>query len=230
MHLPDYNSPPWGRTTKAIVASAALILAALAIWRFRDLIAPIVFALILAYLLNPVINLVQRRTGQSRGRAVAIVYVVLIVAVAGAAFALGVIAVDQAMALYTNLPTLLERAVLTAETQVDRVLNTSIAVGPFRLDSAAVVDQIDGERLMSQLYGLIEPAFTRGGSLATQLTQVTVKWVGLALLIFALSIYLARDAPKIGPAISNMAHQPGYRQDADRLIDDFVAGLCWSFK
>jgi predicted PurR-regulated permease PerM len=35
-----------------------------------------------------------------------------------------------------------------------------------------------------------------------------------------------RDAPKIGPAISDVAHQPGYRQDADRLINSFV--IIWN--
>ena len=223
MRLPDYNSPPWDRSTKIFVASAALVLMALAIWRFRSFISPIIFAIILAYLLNPMIGLVQRRINISRGKAVAVVYVVLIVALVGGIIALGVVAVDQGINLYNNFPVLLENAVLSLETQVDRLLNVAVVVGPLELNSSVLAQQVNGEQLMSQLYGLIEPAFTRGGSSATQFTQATITWFGLALLVFALSIYLARDAHKIGPAISNMAHQPGYRQDADRLIADFMA-------
>ena len=78
MRLPDHNSPPWSRTTKAIVSSAALIVTALAIWKFRTLIAPIVTAMILAYLLNPVVNFLYRRTGLSRGRSILLVYLVII--------------------------------------------------------------------------------------------------------------------------------------------------------
>ena len=44
----------------------------------------------------------------------------------------------------------------------------------------------------------------------------------LSFLIFVISIYIARDIPRIGNMISNIANQPGYRQDAERLMADFV--------
>ncbi|MEZ4580050.1 MAG: AI-2E family transporter [Caldilineaceae bacterium] len=46
--------------------------------------------------------------------------------------------------------------------------------------------------------------------------------LSLSLLVFALSIYVARDMPRFGGIISDLAHQPGYRQDADRLLTDFA--------
>jgi putative heme transporter len=36
-----------------------------------------------------------------------------------------------------------------------------------------------------------------------------------------ISIYLVKDSPKLWEGISNLAQQPGYRQDAERLIVDF---------
>ncbi len=226
MKLPSHYSPPWSRTTKAIVASAALILVALAVWEFRSLIAPIVTAMILAYLLNPVVNFLQRRTRLSRGRSILIVYLVIILIFVGGSVAVGVIAVDQAVALYTNLPDLFDRALVTSQKLFDQALDTAIVIGPLQLDPGSMVSGVDVQLMISQISSLARPAFSVGGSLATQLTQATITWFGLALLVFALSIYLVRDAPKIGPAISNIAHQPGYRQDADRLINSFV--LIWN--
>ncbi len=222
MRLPDHNSPPWSRTTKAIVASAALIVTALAIWKFRSLIAPIVTAMILAYLLNPVINFLYRRTGLSRGRSILLVYLVIILIFVGGGIALGVVAVDQAVSLYTNLPDLFDRALVGGQALLDQALDTVIIVGPLQFDPGTVVSGIDGQLVISQISNFARPAFSVGGSFATQLTQATITWLGLAVLVFALSIYLVRDAPKIGPAISNLAHQPGYRQDADRMIASFM--------
>jgi predicted PurR-regulated permease PerM len=40
--------------------------------------------------------------------------------------------------------------------------------------------------------------------------------------VVIVSIYLAMDAPRIGQGISELAHQPGYRRDAERLIRDTI--------
>lgn len=60
MTRPD--SPDWSVTTKALVGASAIVLSAIVIWRFRTLITPIVIAIIVAYLINPVISWVERRT------------------------------------------------------------------------------------------------------------------------------------------------------------------------
>ena len=70
----SHHSPPWNRTTKIIVALIILILAALLAYRFQTLIGQIVGAAILAYILNPIIVLLDRRTRLKRGAVLAIIY------------------------------------------------------------------------------------------------------------------------------------------------------------
>jgi predicted PurR-regulated permease PerM len=41
-------------------------------------------------------------------------------------------------------------------------------------------------------------------------------------LIFVVSLYIAKDSPQLGQTISNLAQQPGYRRDAERLMRDFI--------
>ena len=107
---PPHESPPWSVATKSIVAVVSLLLITLVIWRFQSLIAPLVIALILAYLLNPVINFVQRRLTAKRGVAVLLVYLTLIVILVGGATALGIAVVEQAQRLSEILPGLVEQA------------------------------------------------------------------------------------------------------------------------
>jgi predicted PurR-regulated permease PerM len=84
------SSPPWGRTTKAIAGVFAILLIILVIWRFQELLTPLIIALILAYLLQPVINLAIRYTGWKRGWVVLLVYVTALIIWTVLAIALGV--------------------------------------------------------------------------------------------------------------------------------------------
>ncbi|MEZ4679533.1 MAG: AI-2E family transporter [Caldilineaceae bacterium] len=63
--------------------------------------------------------------------------------------------------------------------------------------------------------------FSGGGSLAAQVAQATISGISIGFLVFVLSIYIAKDTPKIWLSISDLATQPGYRQDVDRLLADF---------
>ena len=217
-----HSSPPWSRTTKAIMASAALILLALAIWRFSDFIAPIATAVILAYLLNPLINFVQKKITVSRGRAVLVVYVVIILLLVGGGFAIAIATAQQTADLVENLPDLLVTAVGVVQREAREVWNTDLALGPFQVNPATSLSQLDARNAVNQLLGMLEPVLTRSGTLAASVAQAAVRFASLALLVFALSIYVARDFPKIGRTISDFAHQPGYRHDADRLLKDFA--------
>ena len=56
----DPTSPPWSWNTRRIVAAIFLIGVALAIWKFQGLLAQVIIAWLVAYLLNPVINALIR--------------------------------------------------------------------------------------------------------------------------------------------------------------------------
>ncbi len=218
----SYSSPPWGRTTKAIIASASLVLLALATWQFRSLIAPVVSAVIVAYLLNPLITFFQRKITVSRGTAVLIVYVLLIRLVVGGGLFVGLTSVEQVSLLITQLPTLTENAIELFQAQAERLMNIPIPLGTVELNPATALEQLDATAIVNQITGLIQPFLTRGTSFAAWFAQTAIRLLSLSVLVFALSIYVARDFPKFGRAISDFAHQPGYRQDTDRLLDDFT--------
>ena len=206
------NSPPWSRTTKTIVVVSALLLLALLVMRFRTLLAMLVVAAILAYLIDPLIVFIDKRTSIRRGIVIAIVYIILAAALIGGFFALGVASYQQAANLIEQLPALIENVAASIAALVNRT--EPITLGPLSLDPSVVA----WDRLPEQLLGLIEPLLSQSGSVVSRFATSTVRTVFNLFFIFVLSIYLATDLPRFGGYVKSFAQQPGYREDAERLM------------
>jgi mannose-6-phosphate isomerase len=212
------TSPPWTIATKAIVAVSALGLAVLVIWYFRSLIQPLVLALLLAYLLNPLISLISHRLGLPRGTTVLAVYGILAVAVLVTLSFVGVTTFQQLVTVTKNLPGWFDQAVAQISALPERLPET-FAIGPLVLERDLILPQLPGwDQVASQLFGLVEPIFSQGGSIAANFVSATVTVLGLIFLVFVVSIYIATDIPRIGKGISDFAHDADYREDADRLM------------
>ena len=222
----EHISPRWSRNTKTIVAVSALVLLALSIWRFRELISPLITAVILAYLINPLILLLMRRLRFTRGRSILVIYTVLIASLVGGGFALAIVSINQITDIITNFPQLLEAAIETVQTTaqalIASVFSSTITIGRFTIEPAQWLSQLDARQVVEQLVGIVEPFVTRSGSFAAWLAQATVRAIGSGFLILVFSIYIASDMPRFSRLVSDLAHQPGYRQDADRLLADFA--------
>src|SRR5690606_4530795 len=91
----DSTSPYWSRTTKVIVVIFFLLALLWLIARFTSLIGMLVIAAILGYLLEPIINLIDRRTKLRRGLIILIVYVTLAIVVIAGFSALGFASYQQ---------------------------------------------------------------------------------------------------------------------------------------
>jgi predicted PurR-regulated permease PerM len=206
------NSPPWSRTTKTIVVVFALLLLALLVMRFRTLLAMLVVAAILAYLLDPLIVFIDKRTNIRRGIVIAVVYVVLAAALIGGFFALGVASYQQAANLIEEIPALIQNVAASIAILVNRT--EPITLGPLSLDPSVVA----WDRLPEQLLGLVEPLLSQSGSVVSRFATSTVRTLFNLFFIFVLSIYLATDLPRFGGYVKSFAQQPGYREDAERLM------------
>jgi predicted PurR-regulated permease PerM len=219
---PDADSPRWGLTTKAIIASAALLLGALVVWRFQFLISPLVLAAVIAYLLNPLISWLQRKTNISRPQAVLIIYALLFVLLGVASFFLGVTVAQQSVRLWESLPEFLPRLAATVQERVQSWANVSWTLGPYTLDIGALVDAIDWDSLIADIGNSVQTVLGRSGLWLAGVASATLGTLSDILFVTIVSIYLAMDGPRIGKGISEIAQQPGYRRDAERLIQDSV--------
>jgi predicted PurR-regulated permease PerM len=214
------NSPPWSPITKAIVAIVALVMIALILWYFSALIRPLVIAAILAYLLNPLINLLMTRLHLGRGMAVTIVYLVFLLVLLGGVVGLGFVAFDQVSRVINLLPDSMTEVVESVEVIINRALQRAAEVTGYNFSGLAA--QLNLSEIARQALSWIQPALSRSGTLAAQLAGGAINIVTNGLLIFIVSFYIAKDSPQFGQTIRELAQQPGYGHDAERLMREFL--------
>ncbi len=206
------NSPLWSRTTKTIVVVGALLFLGALVLRFRTLLIMLVMAAILAYLLDPLISFIDRRTHIRRGIIIAAVYLVLAAALVGGFFALGVASYQQAVSLIDQTPALIENLAASLASLANRT--EPLTIGPISLNP----DIVPWDRLPEELLGMVQPLLTQSGSVVSRFASSTARTVFNLLFIFVLSIYLATDLPRFGGYVKSFAQQPGYREDAEQLM------------
>lgn len=214
------DSPPWNRTTKAIVAIITLLLFWAIAQRFQLLITQLVAAAILAYVLNPIIIIIDKRTTLKRSHGILIVYLVVLIAFFASVIALGVAAVEQVTNLINEVPTLIEET--TATFRAWTLRTDAIAIGPFALTP----NNIDWNAITDQLLSLVQPVVSQGGQFVRSLASTTVRGLGNLLFVYIISIYVAIEIPRLGGYVGDIAQPPGYRRDAERLTGEF--GRIWS--
>ncbi len=192
----------WNTTTKVVVIAIILILLGLVIYRFREVISPLIIALLLAFILDPIVDFLTDHLHLSRGLATALVFLVLIVGMAG------VVA-----APVTAVPSV-TRLVRSTQIDVIRIINDlgaffeqPVEIGGYSID-------------LSDLYRELSTTLR---SFVTSVAQGTLDIVfniasGAFWLIIILitAFYLVKDADRMIERLDDLA-PPGYRDDFVRL-------------
>ncbi len=214
------ESPHWSRSTKVIVTVAAIILLAIVAYRFESLLQQLVIAAILAYLLNPFIVLLDKRTSLKRVHAILLVYLGLAVVVIWALVAIGVAAFEQSRTLINDVPTFIAGVTAVIQNTITNLRPISFA--GYELDPRT----FDYGLIQEQLLGLVEPTLGRSGQIVRTLASATLRLLGNIFFIFVISIYFAAEIPLLGNHVGGIATAPGYRQDAERVMREF--GRIWN--
>lgn len=219
--MSDYSSPGWNRTTKIIVALIGLSLIVLLAWRFQNILGQIITAVIFAYILNPLIVVISKRTPLSRGVAILIIYVALLILILGGVTAVGVAAYYQGVNLIDQAPEFISGTVVLIQDYVsntERVITFgNVTFSPSNVNWVAVQDQ---------LLGLVEPTLSQSGRYATQIAQSTLRFVGNFVFVFIISAYMANELPQVRSYVNRLAYPAGYQHDTEFIMQEF--GRIWS--
>lgn len=196
-----------------------MVLIGLAIYRFQMLIQPLVIAAIIAYLLNPVIKRLAHYTPLSRGATIGLVYTLFALIVLGLMVATGVTLYRQTIGLVDTV----EEIIREGPEQLAEIIQQPVRIGPWTFEAHQL--EIDLNQATQQLFSLLQPLMSRSARVVGAVATATVSWVGWAILIFVLSIYLIIDLPRLGDIVKDAVGQPGYYQDVDRLLRQ--TGIIW---
>jgi predicted PurR-regulated permease PerM len=212
---PPTDSPTWSRSTKVIVTVSTLLLIALLAWRFQSLLQQLVIAAILAYLLNPIIIILDGRTRLKRTQAILLTYLALAILVIGGLVAIGIVLFEETVTFINQVPTLIGNITSTTQNSISAL--DPIRLGPYEVDPSI----LDWRMVEQQLLGLVEPTLSQGGSVVRDVAAATISLVGNIFFIFVISIYFAIEIPFLSQHVRNLATQPGYQNDAERIMREF---------
>jgi predicted PurR-regulated permease PerM len=223
-------SPRWGVFTKFLVALVAVAATGALLVRFQQLIAPLVLAVVVAYLLRPLVAAVAAHTRLSWGAAVASVYGVLLILLAALLTIAGYAILQQLQDLYAAVL----NSALDSPEHLQRVLTAPVSIGPFVFDLTEPLEigafridlsQINWQPLYGQVLGAIEPALRRSGAIMRSLATGTAATLGRSLFVLFVSFYLLFDWRRLAPSLGRLV-PPGYAGDARRLAG--ALGPIWN--
>lgn len=205
------SSPPWGASNKRLVLLILLILLALAIYRFRLLLLPLSMAMILAYLIDPLVNHLTKRTPLTRNMSIGVIYLLLVAALVS-------IPVSTISPIVTQVTNFIHR---TPQYISD--------IGEFFRDPIVIadefvipVDQLSLNQLFTSLSSnLVEVVQTLGGQTLTifgSLASATISTVGWTIMVLFLSFYLVKDHRTLFDSMVKLAPR-SYQDDLIQLSE-----------
>jgi predicted PurR-regulated permease PerM len=114
-------APRWSPTVKRVVVALLIVGLVFVIYRAGDIVRPFVWAAILAYILLPVVRAFEHRLTNHRGVAAGIVFIAVLLVLAGGVRFLAPLAVEQGQTFQRALPTLIANAQNTVAETLDQI-------------------------------------------------------------------------------------------------------------
>jgi predicted PurR-regulated permease PerM len=224
---PPAASPRWGPFTKFLISLIFVVLVGAVLMRFESMIAPLVLAVIVTYLLRPVVAALVSQTRLSWHVTVALLYLAIIILLISLLTAAGIAIIQQTQGLISSvtqiassdLPNQLQR-VLSAPFNLGPFLidlSRPFSIGPFRFD----LSNINWQPLLNQILNAIQPALSQTGTVISGLASQTAATLAWMLFILIISFYLLFDSHRIVGSIGGVV-PPEYSYDARRLVGALV--------
>lgn len=192
-------SNEWSRTTKRLVVVGLIIVALLVLYFFRALLPPVGIAIVLAYVLKPLADLVQQRTRLPRTLSVLLVYLVALLLLSLIPVTIVPYAVDRIGRLSTNLQQLADQLVAFLS-QPFSILGYTLSLGDMMGD------------VQGTLQDLLQPFATQTVSLVFNVLS-SLLWV---ISIAIISFYLVKDANQMREFLDSLA-PAGYTEELRNL-------------
>jgi len=195
-------STGWSLTTKRLVVVGLIILLLLVLYVLRALLPPIAIAVVLAYILKPFADLVERRARLPRTLAVLLIVLVLLLVIGIIAFTVVPYAVDRITRLNLDLQQLTDDLIT--------FLSQPISILGYSLSLEDLVGDVQGT-----LQALLSPFATQTLGLLFNVAS-SLLWVVSVLVI---SFYLVRDAARLRGFLDHIA-PPGYTEELRQLREE----------
>jgi predicted PurR-regulated permease PerM len=208
---PASSSPSWGPTTKLVVALTIVAIIAGLVIQFRGIIAPLLMALVLAYLFNPVAGLLQRTFHISWSLSVGVIYILLLVLMIGMLTLGGLGLVQQ----IESLVSIVRASLASLPKFIEDLAGQAYQFGPFKVDFR----RLDMTQLSSQLLGIIRPLVGSTGTIVGTMATSAAQFLGWSLFVLVISYFVLEESGDVRGALVPL-YVPGYTDDIRRMSEE----------
>jgi predicted PurR-regulated permease PerM len=214
---PVPSSPPWGATTKLVVALTVVAIAAGLFIQFHAIIGPLLMALVLAYLLIPVAGFLQRALHLAWQLAVGLIYLLMLLLIL-AVLTLGGLGLVQQI---QSLISVVEDNLAALPDLIQNLSGQVYQFGPFKVDFS----HLDLSQLSSQLLGIVQQLLGHTGTLLTTMASGAAQFLGWALFVWIVSYFVMAESGGLRGRVLWL-DVPGYSEDIRRLEHEL--GHIWN--
>jgi predicted PurR-regulated permease PerM len=221
----------WSETTKRTVVIAGALVGVLILYISQSVIPYIVVAVVLAFLLNPIVDFFTR-LHVPRWLAVLLVYILFLIVVMLSPLIFVPAILDALRSININLVDVLEKTTTWLRDTLESV--RYVGLWKYQLDLSPLVDPAVGMLSgvvpntmvpsLDQIFNSIPPAFELAKGVASTVVG-TLVWTAFAFLFTLIyAIYVSIDLPKFGDAFMDFVPPP-YRAEYAELAAR--VGLVW---
>jgi len=198
-------SPPWSTTVKIVVIVFGVVVVGAIVLRFQDVIAPLVIACLIAYVLTPLVNFIAAHTRIPCGLVTGAIYLLV--------FGLIVLLVSLLAPFLVRQVRSFQLDFQEVSTSVGTFFSQPLQIGTLRLDLPRVYDE-----LVATLTGLIQPLATQTVALLAGVVSIVIRVIFIGIVSF----YLTKDGPAIGRWLAQWV-PPRLRHGVARLREELSA-------
>lgn len=209
---PSASSPPWQPTTRVVAGILLLALLGFLASRLTQVLILLILALLVAYLLNPLVTRLTSLARLPRWAAILVIYLGLFLLFAGTTTGIGLAVSQQLIGLVADLEAFSRNLPLLLE----NLVQSPIRLGQWTLDLSQLSSV---EAILGWIGGALEPLFSSAGTIIASIAGATASFVGLILLGLILSVYLLADYGVIGNFLMTLVPTP-YRRDFETLFEE----------
>jgi predicted PurR-regulated permease PerM len=211
------NSPRWGATTKLLVGLVIFSIFAFLLYRFSNLVAPLLMIFIITYLLHPVNAMIARGLHISWKASVNILFLLIIIILVGLLTLSGVGLAGQTQSLANSLQGIIQ----DLPKYIDQLSTQTFIIGPYKLD----MQTFDLTAFNQQLIAQIEPFLSRAGNLVGTVAGGAAQFLGWTLFVLTVSYFIMAESSGLREDLLKI-DIPGYTEDIQKLGNEL--GRIWN--
>jgi predicted PurR-regulated permease PerM len=214
---PPPASPSWGAMTKLVVSLTLVVVLGALLVRFKFVIAPVLMAFVVIYLLFPLASGMSRKLHLSWAMTVNLIYLVVIIILLALLTWGGVGLIGQIQ----NLITAIQNYINGLPAFIESLSHNVVTLGPFHLDFSTFDWQAIGQQILSY----VEPALGKVGGLVGTLAGSAASTLGWIAFVVVISYFFLLESGGFRTRIFQI-NIPGYAEDFHRLSQKLV--LIWN--